>query len=134
MADRIINQLNLKGLWNKGLMCDARRALGGATKIAVEKNGIIKLSVRTKSPELSATIANAYVNNLDYFNRQLDIGAQRQLVQVIDRATVPEERMACGTIKNTLLAGILSFMFAIFLSFFVEFIQTSNIKKRLKEG
>lgn len=41
MADRIINKLNLKGLWNKGLMCDARRALGGG-RLDMENIGIDK--------------------------------------------------------------------------------------------
>lgn len=131
MADRIIEQLNLKEAWKTKL--DAQRALKDATKITLEKNGIIRLSVQTQSSELSANIANAYVDNLDYFNRELDLGAQKQIVQVIDRAAMSEQRMPRGTIKNTILAGVTSSMFAMFLAFFLEFIQKSDIKKRLKE-
>ena len=134
MADRIIEQLNLKDAWETKLMSDARKALRAASKITLEKNGIIKLSVKNKLPKLSADIANAYVDNLDYFNRELDLGAQRKIVQVIDRASVSEERMPRGTIKNTFLAGIVSSMFAVFLVFFLEYIQKTDIKKRLKEG
>ncbi len=134
MADRIIEQLNLKGVWKAKLMSDARRALKSATKTTMQKNGIIKLSVQTKSPELSAKIANGYVDNLDYFNREFDLGAQKQIVQIVDRASAPEKRMARGTKKNTLMAGVTSFMFAIFLAFFLEFLQKTDIKKKLKEG
>lgn len=133
MADRIIEQLNLKELWKEKLMADARKALRSASKITLEINGIIKLSVKTKSPKLSAKIANAYVDNLDYFNRELDLGAQSKIVQVIDRATEPEKRMPRGTIKKTVVGGMVSFVFAVFLAFFLEFIQKSDIKKRLRE-
>lgn len=133
MADMVIEQLDLKNLWNAKLTADAQNTLKSATKITLEQNGIIRLSVRNKSPELTAKIVNAYVDNLDYFNRQLDIGAQRQIVQVIDRATVPETRMPRGTIKKTMLAGFISFMTAVFLVFSLEFIKKSDIKKRLRE-
>ena len=134
MADRIIEQLNLKDTWNQSISAYARKSLDSATKISLDKNGIIKLSVHTTSPELSAKIANSYVDNLDYFNRELDIGANTKIVQVIDRATISEGRMSRGAKKAVLLSGVVSFMFAIFLVFFLEFIQKSNIIERLKEN
>jgi len=134
MADRIIEQLNLKDTWNQNLSTYVRKKLDNAAKVSLDKNGIIKLAVHTKSPELSAKIANSYVDNLDYFNRELNIGANTKIVQVIDRATVPEVRMPRGTIKKTFLAGMASFMFTIFLAFFIEFIKNSNLKSRLKEN
>ena len=134
MADRIIEQLKLKDTWNQNLSAHTRKSLDKATKISLDKNGIIKLSVHTTSPELSAKIANSYVDNLDYFNRELNIGANTNIVQVIDRAAIPEERMPRGTVKKIFLNGIVSFMFAIFLAFFIEFIKKSNLKSRLKEN
>lgn len=134
MADRIVEELDLKKVWNQKLITDARRKLNNASRVSLDKNRIIKLSVQTGSPELSAKIANAYVDNLDYFNRELDIGTRRQIVQVIDRAIAPEERMPRGTVRKTILAAVVSFMFSIFLVFFLEFIQKSNLKKRLKEA
>ena len=133
MADRIIEQLKLKDTWNQSLSAHTRKSLDNATKISLDKNGIIKLSVHTTSPELSAKIANSYVDNLDYFNRELDIGATTKIVQIMDRATMPEERMPRGTVKKIFLNGIVNFMFAIFLAFFIEFIKNSNIIERLKE-
>lgn len=133
MADRIIEQLDLKKVWNQKLISDTRIKLNKASKVSLGKNGIIKLSVQTKSPKLSSKIANTYVDNLDYFNKELNLGAQRNIVQVIDRATIPEVRMPRGTVKNAILAAIASFMFAIFLAFFIKFIQNSDLKNRLKE-
>ena len=133
MADRIIEQLDLKKLWKTDSMDDARMAIKGIIKLTLEKNGLIKLSAQTTTAELSARIANAHVDNLEYFNRELNLGARRQIVQVIDRAVIPEKRMPRYTKKKILLTGAGSFMFAVFMIFFIDFIQRSNIIKRLKE-
>ena len=132
MTDRVIEQIDLKKPAKKKLML--KNSLKSSIKIQTMKNGLIKLSAQSRSPEFSAKIANAYVDNLDYFNRQLDIGAQRNIVQVIDTATIPKASMPRETKKNVLLAGVASFMFAIFLAFFIEFIKKSNLKNRLKEN
>jgi len=123
MADRIIGQIDLKRVYNVKLMVDARKCLAGSTKITLEKNGIIKLCVQAKSPELSADIANAYVDNLDYFNNQFDIGMEKQIVQAIDRAVAPEERMPRGAMKNILSASAVSFVSGVCLAFFMEFLK-----------
>lgn len=123
MADKIIEQIDLQRIWNVKLMADARKYLEKSTKITLEKNGIIKLCVYAGSPELSADIANAYVDNLDYFNSQLDIGAEKQIVQVIDRAVAPEKRMPRGTMRIMLLAGLGSLMAGVCLAFFIEFLK-----------
>lgn len=132
MADKVIEQLNLKDIWNAKFKSAARMVLKKISKITPEKNGLIRLSVVTDSPQISANIANAYVDNLDYFNREFNLGVQKKIVQVIDRATVPEERMPRGMKKRVILSGMVAFMFSIFLSFFVEFIQKSNIKEKLR--
>jgi len=133
MAARIVEQLNLKNIWKIKSTSSAQKVLGGITKINLKKNGIIELSVITDSPELSAKIANAYVDNLDYFNQKFSLGAQKQIVQVIDRAVVPDKRMSRNTKKKVQRAGMFSFVFAVVLTFFLEFIRRSNIIKRLRE-
>ena len=133
MADKIIEDLELKKLWNSKLKDNLRVTLKGITNITLEKNGIIKLAVKSEAPEISAKIANSYVDNLKFFNNELELGVERKIVQVIDRAIVPEMRMSRGTKKNVMLSGMASFMFAIFLSFFIEFIKNSDLKQRLKE-
>jgi len=133
MADRIIGQLDLKKVWGISLMADGRRIFEDTLDISLEKNGLIRLSVRTNAPQLSANIANAAVDSLEFFNKDLNLGAQRQIVQVIDRAVVPEKRMSRGTIKKMIVAGVASFIGAIFLVFILEFVQQSRLLTRLKE-
>jgi len=134
MASRVVDQLGLKSVGKEKLTRNLEKSLKSKVKITFAENGLIKLSVRDKNPEFSAKIANAYVDNLEYFNQELDLGVWRQVVQIIDRAVVPEQRMPRSIKKNVLLAGITSFAFALFLVFFLEFIQKSNIIQRLKEN
>ena len=133
MADRVISQLDLKKVWNTKLMVDARRALQAASEVRPGKNDIIKLFVVTEDPKLSADIANAYMDNLDYFNDELKIGPQRKIIQVIDRAVVPEERVSRGLVKKVMTAGMSSFFIAILVAFTMEFLARSEILKRMKE-
>lgn len=42
-------------------------------------------------------------------------------IQVLDKAVVPEVRMSRGTVRKTLLAGILSFVLAVFVAFAREY-------------
>ncbi len=42
-------------------------------------------------------------------------------IQVLDRAVVPEIRMPRGTVKKTLLAGVVSLMLAVFIAFVREY-------------
>jgi uncharacterized protein involved in exopolysaccharide biosynthesis len=133
MADRVIEQLGLKKLWEVKEGSSARGILKETIRIAAEKNGLVKLYVRTVSAELSAKIANAYVENLNYLNTQLNLGAQRNIVQVIDTAVVPDKRMPRGTVKKTLMGGVYSFAFAVFLVFTIEFFKKNKIWERLKE-
>ena len=131
MTDRVIDQLNLDEPAKKKLML--KNSLTSSVKIQIRKNGLIKLLAQSKSPELSAKIANAYVDNLDYFNRQLDIGAQRNIVQVIDRAVAPKGQMPRDTISKAVKSGSIFFVIAIFIAFLIEFIKKGDIRKRLQE-
>jgi len=132
MADRIIEGLNLKDVWHETLMTDTRKVLGDISQISLAPNGLIRLSVRAKSPELAAKIANAYVDNLDYFNNELVIGTQRNIVQVIDRAVVPERPLGRGTVKKVISAFIVFFLIAAVLVFIVEFVTSPEVLKRIK--
>ena len=133
MADRVIEQLDLKKIWNLKRTGDAEKVLQAVTKISLEQHGIIKLSVCTASPDLSVKIANAYVDNLEFFNSQLSITAQRQIVQVIDRATAPEERMPRNTVAKATKAGFIYLALAVCLIFLLEFIKKSDVIKRITE-
>ena len=131
MADRVIEQLDLKKLWSLKSMGAAEKALKNTTSTSFEQKGIIRLSVSTASAELSVKIANAYVDNLEYFNTQFDITSQRQIVQVIDRATVPDTRMPRSTVKKVITTGSIYFIVAICLIFLSDFIKRNNVIDRI---
>lgn len=133
MQDRIIEQLDLKKVWNMALISDARGTLKASTKITLGSNGLIRLSVKAISAELSAKITNAYIDNLDYFNSELDLGTGRNIIQLIDRAATPEDQMSRGVRKNALAAGAVALMAGIFLSFLAEFAAKSGVWKKIKE-
>ncbi|MDP2913458.1 MAG: hypothetical protein Q8N91_05565, partial [Candidatus Omnitrophota bacterium] len=133
MTDRIVEQLELKKAWSTSTLADARNTLKGATEIKIEVNGLMRLMVRTGSAELSSKIANAYIDNLDYLNKQLDIGAQRNIVQVIDRATAPDGKMARNAKKRAFTFGFVAFVFAVFFIIIFDFIEKVKLLERLKE-
>lgn len=133
MAGRIVEQLELKKLWNTKYASDASMALRSSIAVTFEQNGAIRLSVYSTQPELTAKIANAYVDNLEYFNAQLNITAQKQIVQVIDRAVVPDTRMPRNTVKKVAMSGLIYFLVAICLIFIMDFIRRSDFWNKIRE-
>ncbi len=132
MADKIINDLDLKNIWHVGLLMDARQALKNSTSISLAKGGVINVNVITEDMELSAKIANAYVDNLESFNKELQLSTDISLVQVIDRAVPPEKRMPRGLVKKSILTGMMSFFISAFLSFMFEYIKKSGFREKIK--
>lgn len=132
MADKIIDDLALKNAWHIGLLMDTRQELKNSTNIFLAKGGVINIDVITESGELSAKIANAYVDNLESFNRELQLSTDISLVQVIDRAVKPERRMPRGLVKKSILTGMMSFFVCIFLLPVFEYIKKSDFKEKLK--
>ena len=63
-------QMNLLEYFNEYNLDRARTELDAITSVSTEfKTGIITLSVITKYPELSAAVAQLYIDELDLFNR-----------------------------------------------------------------
>lgn len=120
MAYKVIDDLDLKGMWNKKYNMDAKKRLRNMTKIGLEKNGIIKLTVRDRSPELANKIVNAYIGDMDYFNAELGISAERKIVQIIDRPIIAERASPRGILKYTALTILISFISSVFLLAFKE--------------
>jgi len=82
----------------------AHRALEKITNISFEKRtGIVRLSVTTKSAELSAGIANYYVERLDEFNkhkRKSGAALKRQFIEQRIAENKQELAEAEETLKN----------------------------------
>ena len=68
LADSLIARFKLQARFEAKTMEATRDALARATVIAVGKDGFITLEYTDKDPQFSATVANAYVDELDRLN------------------------------------------------------------------
>ncbi len=66
----IIKKYNLQKVFRSKTMTDAGKALDKITTIEVSGEGIVSVSVVYKNKKLAADIANAYVEELDKFNKE----------------------------------------------------------------
>lgn len=81
LADSIIERFDLKKLYEQDTMVLTRKLLADNSNISAGKDGLITIEVDDKDPERAATIANAYVENLDKLTQTLAVteAAQRRL-------------------------------------------------------
>src|SRR5271170_1121834 len=88
--DSIIQQFDLKQVYGKRLITDARKKLDENTAISEDrKSGIITMSVADHSAQRAAAIANAYVDELNWLVAQLSTSAaHRERVFLEDRLKV----------------------------------------------
>jgi uncharacterized protein involved in exopolysaccharide biosynthesis len=88
--DHIIEQFDLKKVYGKRLITDARKKLDEKTAISEDrKSGIITIGVTDRSPERAAALANAYVDELNSLVAQLSTSAaNRERVFLEERLKV----------------------------------------------
>jgi uncharacterized protein involved in exopolysaccharide biosynthesis len=73
VADKMIARFNLKQKFEAKTMEATRAALAGATAIAAGKDGFITIEFSDKDPKFAASVANAYVEELDKLNNTLAV-------------------------------------------------------------
>jgi tyrosine-protein kinase Etk/Wzc len=71
VADDVIDRVGLMSVYNAKMRSDAKAALAGASNFSVSKNSLIEVRVKARSPELAASIANAYLEALYRLNGQM---------------------------------------------------------------
>jgi len=79
-----VAHFNLKDYYKALHLEEAIRALKGATKITVSKEGLIKIKVEDTDPKMAADIANGYPDHLDRFMAHYGTGAagrQRRFIE-----------------------------------------------------
>lgn len=88
--DRIIQQFDLKKLYGKRLITDARKKLDENTAVSEDrKSGIIAISVTDHDPQRAAAMTNAYVNELNSLVAELSTSAaHRERVFLEERLKV----------------------------------------------
>lgn len=101
MADDVIKQFNLMSLYEAKSMQDAREILEAATRVTLNKEKVIRVTVESKDPQLAADMANFYVANLDRLNRTLNVTKagenrrflERRLIDTQARLAKAEEEL-----------------------------------------
>jgi capsule polysaccharide export protein KpsE/RkpR len=88
--DRLIQQFDLRKVYGRRLMVDARARLDGNTAISEDrKSGIVTISVTDHSPQRAAALANAYVDQLNSLVSELSTtSAHRERVFLEERLKV----------------------------------------------
>lgn len=91
--DRLIQQFDLKRVYGKRLVVDARTKLDQNTSISEDrKSGIITISVTDHSPERAAALASAYVDQLNSLASELSTSsAHRERVFLEERLRVAKQ-------------------------------------------
>jgi tyrosine-protein kinase Etk/Wzc len=81
VADALIQRFKLQELYEAKTMTATRAALEAAASFAAGKDGFITIEYSDKDPKLAASIANAYVEELDHLSQTLAVteAAQRRL-------------------------------------------------------
>ena len=79
VADRMIERFGLMQRYEAKLLSDARRALGGRTRISIgKKDGLITLDVDDHDPKAAADMANQYVDELRELTSSLALTEAQQ--------------------------------------------------------
>jgi uncharacterized protein involved in exopolysaccharide biosynthesis len=73
VADSLIARFKLQQKFEAKTMDDTRKLLANGTDITAGKDGLINIEYSDKDPQFAATVANAYVDELDRFNSTLAV-------------------------------------------------------------
>lgn len=73
VMEGVIEECNLMQEYKAGTIEEALRKLGGATALELSPEALISISVDANAPVLAADIANSYVDELDKFNREVNM-------------------------------------------------------------
>jgi uncharacterized protein involved in exopolysaccharide biosynthesis len=93
--DRIVQQFDLKKVYGKKYVVEAREKLDGRTAVSEDrKSGIISISITDNNPQRAAAIGNAYVDQLNTLVAELSTSAaHRERVFLEDRLKVVKQNL-----------------------------------------
>ena len=97
VGDRLISRFNLVHRYRMRDAENALKELQSHTKLALGDEGTISISVEDQDPKVAAGMANAYIEELDDFNRLTRTSSARRTRQFI------EERL--GVVQHDLAAA-----------------------------
>jgi len=101
VGDRLVNRFKLVTRYDQKDPEKALKELQGHTRLALGDEGTIAISVEDRDPVTAAAIANAYIEELDNFNRLTRTSTARRTREFIEgRLAVVEHDLA--TAENSL--------------------------------
>ena len=108
VQDEIIKRFNLREIYGKEKIEDARKALEKKISISKTKEEIILISVEDRDPEAAARMANAFVEELDKINKQVAMSSGKRTRIFIEKRLVEareELKKIEGEIKSFMEAN-----------------------------
>lgn len=89
--EEIVRRFDLKARYKKKFTVDALRELGRHSHFEVDDAGIIQIEVEDRTPQQAADMANAYVQVLDRFNRDVRMTKGRRTRQFVEKRLADTE-------------------------------------------
>ncbi len=118
MTSYLVTEFDLEK--NYGIGADTLRS---RTKVEILPSGLLRLSVEDKSPTFSALVSNAYVDALDTLNEELGFSPSKPILQVLDKALIPQYPFRPRKKRNVMVsvaaAFILGSLGVIFMDLFL---------------
>lgn len=111
VADRLIERFDLRRVYEKDYLQDARRELANRSKIASGRDGLITIDVDDEDPKRAAAIANAYVEELSELMKRLALTEaqqrrvffEKQLEQAREGLKRAQQALAAVGVSETVL-------------------------------
>jgi len=91
VADRLIAQYGLKGVYRVKYQLAAQKELASRTKIVTSKEGLVRVTVQDEDPKRAADLANSYLAELDRMNEGLAITSAGQQRLYFEREMIKEK-------------------------------------------
>lgn len=114
VADRVINNLDLNYTYGH-----LREKISVSL---VKDTEIISISVIDKNPEMASIIAN---ETADVFMETVQEIMKVENVQLIDKASPTSNPISPRPMLNIAIAGVLGLMLGVFITFLIEFLDTT---------
>lgn len=112
LSEQMVNRFDLMKLYKKKLMGDAVKELKRHARFKVSDQGTIRISVEDTNRQRAADMANAYVELLDRFNREVRMTKGHRTRQFVEsrltdtkrELTASEQRLAEYQVKHKTVA------------------------------
>lgn len=123
-TNAVIKEFNVVETFDLKNKSEAYEFLDKITTFSLDQiEGIITVKVETHSPELSAKMANFYVNHLNTLNETIKITPEKPFVKVIDWAGVPSTPSKPRIKWNTAIGIFLGFIFSFVILYIRDTLQ-----------